>query len=282
MVSRENLQAVRPSLLPSLLLLTSCKLPEMPDVDLRTSALQEARERAELQGGPVHLDGSGVDAIIGRPAAMGLIDAGGRPLTQALESVVLNHQWSTAFNAQSVISRGPGSGQARGATWKGLKQLDPPDPGSEQLWTLDVITTVPPRPQLYRGNPKPDVVNRVFAMGGLEALAVAGDPEVSPTLAAAIEEQGTWTRSLGRTYLGIDRNRGVLAIIVIEHGAAGPFLTDLPDALRKAGFEDIVSFDGDISSALVHDHDGSAHVEAQGIHQPTAPVRYGIGVRWAR
>lgn len=269
--------------LPALLLtLLGCKLPELPDVDLRTPALQAARQDAELRWTPIHLDGSGVDAIIGRPAALGLIDAGKRPLPDVLEEAVALRQWSTAFNAQAVIGGGPHTGQARGATWRGSQQIDPPEPGSEQLWTLDVEQGTPQKMKVYRGNPKGDAARRLFALGGLEALAVDGDPEVSPTLARDVTTYGATERSVGRTYLGIDRNRGVVAIVVIEHGAAGPRLTELPDALRDAGFEDVLVLDGGIASTLVHARNGIQHVEARGIHQTTAPVRYGIGVRWAQ
>ncbi|HMV68222.1 MAG TPA: hypothetical protein PKA64_15350, partial [Myxococcota bacterium] len=74
---------------------------------------------------------------------------------------------------------------------------------------------------------------------------------------------------------------GVLAIVVVEQGAAGPRLTELADALRASGFEDVLALDGDARSALADGH-GAAHLEAEGLHDPRETARYGIGVRWAR
>ena len=175
----------------TLALLLACKLPELPDVDLRAQALDEARERAVHHGDAVHLDGTGVDAFIGRVNEIGIIDAGGGPLTDALLGTVARRRWMTAFNAQPVIGKGPGTGQSRGATWIGAEEVDPPEPGSEQLWTLDVSSGSPPRISVYRGDPRPGAPGRAFALGGLEALAIAGDPEVSPSLARAVSARFT-------------------------------------------------------------------------------------------
>jgi hypothetical protein len=246
-----------------------------PDVDLSASALRDARERGadEL----VHLDGTGVDVIAGRPAELGLIDAS--PLVPSMETLVAEDTWTTAINAQFVIIKGPHTGQQRGATWRGATQLDPPEPGSEALWTLDVRTTAP-WVRLYRGDPEPAAPDRRFAIGGLEALAVDSDAEVSPTLANQILKFGPDERRMGRTYLAWDRSSGVLALAVVEQGATGPRLDELPDALRSAGFHDVVMLDGATSSTLITREGGQTRVEARGRPHASVPLRFGIGVRW--
>lgn len=245
-----------------------------PDVDLSSSALRAAREQAVT--GVVHLDGTGVDFIAGRPTEIGLIDA--NPLVPALEARVADGTWETTVNAQFVIIRGPLTGSQRGATWIGTTRLDPPEAGSEALWTLDVRQS---ELRVYRGDPEPDAADRRLAIGGLEVLAVDGDDAIAPTLANQILKFGPEERRMGRTYLAHERATGVVALAVIQHGAIGPRLNDLPDALRAAGFDDIVMLDGATSSTLVtRGGDGEVRVEALGRPHASVPLRFGLGVRW--
>ena len=254
------------------LLLAGCPSPRL-DVDLSPDALRRARQDATTR--VVHLDGAGVDLIAGRYAELDLIE--GSPLGPALEQAIAGG-WDVALSAQSPIHHGELAGAQRGATWRGATLIDPPEPGSSALWTLDVGAE---GPSFYRGDPVADAPGRRFAIGGLEAVAAAGKDEIAPWLSNEILLRGAEERRSGRTYLAIDRAAGVLAVAVVRQGATGPKLNELADSLRAAGYDDVALLQGGAAASLVRRRDdGSVSVESTG--DSAIPSRFGVAVRWKR
>ncbi len=227
----------------------------------------------------IELDG--VYAVLFRPERADVIDAGvERPLQPSLVDAVIRG-WDVAVNGPFVRIHGSETGATRGAVIRGNAVLDPPEANSATLWTLECVASGSdgvPRFRMYLGDPSPSVSDRLFAIGGLEALVVDGVPTDSPTFLSQLARFGSKAGNVGRTWFAWDDLSRVGALVVNDSGYPGPHPSELRAALAAAGFDLVVMLDGGPSSALVVLQEGEVRELATSEPPQGMQLRFGLAI----